>query len=169
LSATRAATDKALKRGLFAKAAKAKVTVSPDLSQTLERQLRARALALLGLAHRAGQISFGFDKVAASVRDGKTALLILASDAAEGSRDKMRSALKTGNYRAEMVELFDRDELSLALGRENVVHAALRSGGLAMRFLMECNRLRGFCGNSDADVSNVCRSEDAREPGLELT
>ena len=44
-----------------------------------------------------------------------------------------------------IVTLFGVEELSLALGRENVVHAVLTSGGLADRFLRESNRLADFC------------------------
>ena len=40
--------------------------------------------------------------------------------------------------------LFSRAQLSLALGRENVVHAALKRGGLAARAWADAERLSGF-------------------------
>jgi predicted RNA-binding protein YlxR (DUF448 family) len=171
LSANRAAIDTAVSKRLFARAAKQQVSVAPELASRLEQLLRNRALALLGLAHRAGAVTFGFDKVAAAVRARNAALLVQASDTAEGGREKMRTALRAGKNEAVLVELFDREELSLALGRENVVHAALRSGGLATRFLSECNRLTGFCEQPGANGTDGAIADDAQDrgTGVDLT
>jgi hypothetical protein len=43
-----------------------------------------------------------------------------------------------------IIDQFTIEELSLALGGENVVHAALRASGLADRFIIECRRLKKF-------------------------
>jgi ribosomal protein L7Ae-like RNA K-turn-binding protein len=161
----------ALKRRSFAKAAKRQVDVAPDFADRLEGLLRTRALALLGLAHRAGQVTFGFEKVAEALRRQDAAVLVQASDTAQGGRDKMRVALRAGECKARTVERFDREELSLALGRENVVHAALRRGGLATRFLTECDRLAGFCDLSEGTGDAGSRVVKGREPraGVDLT
>ena len=70
----------------------------------------------------------------------KIAVLIEARDGARDGREKLRR-LCPG---VPVVELFSSRELGLALGRENVVHAALTSDGFADRFIMEVRRLQGF-------------------------
>lgn len=171
LTATRTMVDTALKRRAFAKAAKRQVDVSPNIGERLEELLRTRALALLGLTHRAGQVTFGFEKVAEALRRQDAAVLVQASDTAQGGREKMRSALRAGENEAKTVEWFDREELSLALGRENVVHAALRRGGLATRFQTECDRLAGFCDRSEETGIAGSDAEREQKPcaGVDLT
>jgi predicted RNA-binding protein YlxR (DUF448 family) len=46
-------------KGLFAKAARRRVVLPSDLAGEVEQLLRARCLALLGLARRAGQLRTG--------------------------------------------------------------------------------------------------------------
>ncbi len=53
------------------------------------------------------------------------------------------------------VAVFSRAQLSSALGRENVVHAALRPGGLAEKFLLEGARLAGFAVGGPAAAGSV--------------
>lgn len=115
---------------------------APDagLESVIEAALAKSCLNLLGLARRAGQLVQGYEKVEALVRSGRAALLIGARDGSEDGRRRL-CALSGG---LPVVELFDRRELSLALGRENVVHAALTLGGLADRFRSEAARLSGF-------------------------
>lgn len=135
---------RAVDKRLFQRAARRQVTVDADLPVTVERLLAQRCLDLLGLARRAGQLVAGFEKVRAFVIAGKAAALVTARDGAPGGRTKLKAlagALPT-------VALFDVSELSLALGRQNVVHAALAPGGLAERFLAETMRLGGFRADS---------------------
>jgi len=42
------------------------------------------------------------------------------------------------------VDVLTGAELSLALGRENVIHAALKPGKLAERLVFQAGRLEGF-------------------------
>jgi hypothetical protein len=41
--------------------------------------------------------------------------------------------------------------LGLALGRENVIHAAVQRGGLADRLMFDAERLSGFRGRNERD------------------
>ena len=43
-----------------------------------------------------------------------------------------------------MIETLTSAELGLALGRENVIHAAVQAGGLADRLIFDAERLKGF-------------------------
>ncbi|MCG8691045.1 MAG: RNA-binding protein [Minwuiales bacterium] len=141
LSATRDACDRALKKRLFERAARRRVNVAPDLADRLAEQLQRRCLDLLGLARGAGLATVGFEKVKAALGAGKVFALVQAADAAADGRDKLRRL--AGDV--VLIDAFSADQLSLALGRENVVHAALAPGRLTDRFIAECNRLGGVC------------------------
>ena len=43
-----------------------------------------------------------------------------------------------------VIECLTSAELGLALGRENVIHAAVQPGGLAERLIFDAERLSGF-------------------------
>ena len=127
-------------KGLFSKAAGRRVVLPSDLAGEVERLLRGRCLALLGLARRAGQLRTGFEKVREDLKAGRAGLLLGARDGALDGRQKL-AALAGG--RAE-VTLFDSAELSAALGREKVVHAMVAEGGMAERLRRELERLQGM-------------------------
>src|SRR3954464_8465112 len=63
VEASKAAIDKAVEKKLFARAAKAQVTATADLSARAERALLARMIGDLGLARRSGALFMGFDNV----------------------------------------------------------------------------------------------------------
>lgn len=140
LSAKRDVINTASVKGSFAKAARREVKTPPGLADEVERLLARRCLDLLGLARRAGEAVAGFEKVRALLERGKAVVLLTATDGAPGGRQKAKS----GAQGLTLVELFTRAELSSALGREGVTHAALTRGRLAERFLVEAGRLAGF-------------------------
>jgi len=145
LTAERAVITKAVAKNDFAKAAKAKVSVPADLPDHVGQLLVARMQSDLGLARRAGQLAVGFDNVLRAI-DAKVApdVLIEAADAAADGRRKLDSALKARGLRPALVATLTRAELGLALGRENVVHAAVRPGALADRLKLNSTRLAGL-------------------------
>jgi hypothetical protein len=102
-------------------------------------------LAMLGLARRAGELLLGFDTIDKALRGGHPpALIIEASDgSADGSRKLQAGDLK-GGVVPFVVGSFSCEELSLALGRANVVHAALKSGRMAERLIIDAGRIAGF-------------------------
>ncbi|MBC8239504.1 MAG: RNA-binding protein [Alphaproteobacteria bacterium] len=147
--------ERAMKKRLFARAAKATVMVAEDLPDQVETAMRRRCLALLGLAKRAGQLTLGYEKVRAALAADRTAIVVTAHDSSLKGRQKLLSGTAGGSAEGAspqrvVVDMFMIDELSLALGRENVVHAALRAGGLADRFVSECHRLADFSGESSS-------------------
>ena len=140
VSAARATLELAVRRQVFARAARQSVKVPDDLIDRVAAQLARRALDLLGLARRAGQATAGFEKVREALAAGRVGVLLAASDGAADGRAKLRR-MAPG---LPLIEGFSSVELSLALGRENVIHAALAPGKLASRFLAEAARLAGF-------------------------
>jgi len=139
VKAERAALIAAAK-GHFAKAARRPVIVPADLVDRTEALLAQRCLDAIGLARRAGQALAGFEKVRECLAKGQAAVLLAAADGAADGRGK----LKTMAGDLPVIELFTMAELSAALGRDNVVHAALAGGRLAKRLLSEADRLTGI-------------------------
>ena len=140
----------AVANNLFARAARSQVKADDTLSARVEAGFAKRCGDLLGLARRAGQAVTGFEKVRSAVGSGRAAVLIAASDAAAGGRNKLRGIAGA----ATVADTLTIAELSLALGRENVVHAALAPGGLAQRFHSENARLQGFRSPQPAIVAS---------------
>jgi predicted RNA-binding protein YlxR (DUF448 family) len=147
LTANRTAFAKAIAKGDFSRAAKAKVTVAPDLADHVAHLLSERLKADLGMARRAGLADVGFDSVMRAL-DKKIppAIMFHAAGSSDDGRRKLRSAVKSRELDVRFVDVLTRDELSLALGRENVVHAAIRPGVLAERLILNSVRLAGLKG-----------------------
>ncbi len=145
VAADHASVETAARKGLFARAARARVTAPPDLADRVAQLIRARLLASLGLARKAGALTSGFDKVLAAITGGKAAFLVEASDGAEDGRRKLLSALWRSARPVALVGLFDSAELGLALGAENVIHSAFLAGRGADRWTEDVERMAGFC------------------------
>lgn len=139
LSASRDVVNKAVGRNVFARAA-GRAVASPDLADELESLLAARLLDDVGLARRAGQIVIGFEKVRAAVTTGAAALLLEASDGAQDGERKLRRLAP----HLPCIKALSRRELGRAVGRDDVVHAAVTAGGLARRMMIDGERLAGF-------------------------
>jgi predicted RNA-binding protein YlxR (DUF448 family) len=123
------------------------VTVSADLGERVEEALRQTALDRLGMEARAGNLINGADKVENAARAGKIALLIHAGDASEDGRRRLDQAWRVGGGAQQGVIFpLDRTILSMALGRENVVHVALTDPAAASRVRHALARWRAFNG-----------------------
>jgi predicted RNA-binding protein YlxR (DUF448 family) len=145
VSASAAALDAANAKNLFAKAAKANVKVAPDLALRVPALLVERMQSDLGMARRAGQLLLGFDAVLGALKsDTPPALLIGASDGASDGKRKLFAASHARGLKIKTIECLTSAELSVAVGRENVIHAALKSGRLQERLNMDAGRLLGF-------------------------
>ena len=123
------------------------VTVSADLGERVEQALRQTALDRLGMEARAGNLINGADKVENAARAGKAALLIHAGDASDDGRRRLDQAWRVGGGAQQGVIFpLDRTILSMALGRENVVHVALTDPAAASRVPHALARWRAFNG-----------------------
>jgi predicted RNA-binding protein YlxR (DUF448 family) len=121
------------------------VALPADLADRTEAALRQYALDRLGMEARSGNLINGTDKVEAAARSGKVRLLLHASDAGEDGRRKLDQAWRVGGGEARgMIFPEGRTILSLALGRENVVHLALIEPAAAARVRQALARWREF-------------------------
>jgi len=123
------------------------VRVPADLGDRTMQALRRAALDRLGMEARAGNLINGTDKVEAAARSGKVHLLLHAADAGDDGRRKLDQAWRVGEGGPEgMIFPEPRTILSLALGRENVVHVALTDPAAASRVARALARWRAFTG-----------------------
>ena len=145
VTATRVAIGAAVEKKLFARAAKASANASPDLAERAEKALVARMSGDLGLARRSGALVLGFDNVLRALESPKAPnLLIDASDGAADGKRKLYNAAHARGVKPQLITCLSSAELGLALGRENVIHAALQPGGLAERLMFDAERLQGL-------------------------
>ena len=141
----RAAIEQALSKQLFARAARESVKAQPGLAERAEERLVARMLDHLGLGRRAGELILGFDQVERALRGtSPPAVIVEAAEAGSDGRRKLQSAARARGIVPFVVGALTLAELSLALGRSNVVHAALKSGRIAERLVFDAGRLNGF-------------------------
>jgi len=145
VTATRDAVGKAVEKKLFSRAAKAQVTAAADLADRTEKMLVARILGDLGIARRGGSLLLGFDNVLRGLEGPKPPrVLIEAQDGAKDGKRKLYAAAHRLELDCVVVGCLTSAELGLALGRENVIHAAVQPGGLAERLTFDAERLSGF-------------------------
>ena len=104
-----------------------KLSYSDDLPQQIEMALTRHLADRLGLELRAGNIVLGSSRIEEQARQGRIALLLHAKDSSADGRKRLDQAWRVGceiegsGARGTVLPL-DRDTLSVALGRENVVH-----------------------------------------------
>jgi uncharacterized protein len=141
----RAALRRAIEKQLFARAAKLPLKAAADLDEQAEARLAERMLAQFGLAHRCGELVLGFDTVERTLRGpSPLAVIVQASDASPEGGRKLQAAAVARGLVPFVIGCFSGAELSLALGRANVVHAALKPGRMAERLIFDAGRLSGF-------------------------
>ncbi len=145
--------ERACKRNLFAKAARAPVVVPGDLVALVEAAVTRRCLDILGLAKRAGELVAGFEKVKAKLAGGKTGVLLQAADAAADGRDKLRALARAGTQDVALVDCFTADQLGQALGQGIWVHVAMAPGRLAQRLISEAARLTALRGGDGMELN----------------
>lgn len=130
-----AALDKGKLRGALARAFKTgELEIVADLPHRVEDALTRNFLDRLGLEMRTGSLILGTQRIIDAARAGEVALLLHASDASEDGRKKLDQAWRVGSDREGsgdrgIVLPLDRNALSVALGRENVVHLGVAAGG----------------------------------------
>lgn len=145
VTASREVLELAIAKNAFARAAKANVRATADLVARTEAQLVMRMSGDLGMARRSGAIALGFDNVVRALdANVPPAARVEASDGAADGRRKLAGTAASRGLELPVVDLLSGAELSLALGRENVIHAALKPGRLAERLIFQAGRLEGF-------------------------
>lgn len=166
------ANAKGMLKGALQRAFKTQaVTIPADLGEKTEAALRQAALDRLGMEARAGNLINGSEKVESAARAGKVHLLLHAADSGEDGRRSLDQAWRVGGGEPRgMIFPEGRTILSMALGRDNVVHVALTDAAAATRVRHAITRWRDFCdpdrgldGGNDAASKVRSTEEDVKE------
>lgn len=140
--------EAAVARGAFARSLKRKVTLDDELVTRVDTLLHQRALQLLSLCNKAGLVVAGSSKVTSWMDAGANGALVQASDASPDGLEKVARKYRavraaTGKTPIE-VSLLTISDLSLAIGRANVVHAGVSAGKATTQFLAAVRRVMTF-------------------------
>jgi hypothetical protein len=142
--ADRASVEQAAKKNAFARSAKAQLKAPADLADQVEKLLCQRLLQGLGLARRAGELTWGYDRVSSAIAAGRVAWMIEAADGAADGRRKLLRIAARQDVPPRLIGAFPEAEIGLALGLENVIHLAFLAGRGAQRWTRDVERLSGF-------------------------
>ena len=150
ISASREAVAEAVRRHQFTRGFKRDVRAAPTLAIDTEIQLERFVVEALAMAAKAGQVVSGFSRVA-EILQGRgpnpVRALIHASDgAADGIRKLNAMIRRNGENDGDfagipIVKTLTSTQLDLALGRTNVIHAALLVGAASNTFLSRSQML----------------------------
>ena len=156
IGVTRGALEQAMAKGklkgALSRAFKTGDLAIPDtLPDLIEAGLRKALLERLGLEARASMLITGSEKIDVACRKGQVQLLLHAADAAADGNRKLDQALRVGQEAegsdlAGFVLPVDRDALSVAMGRDNVVHIAVTDSRAALRLRGAIGRLESYLG-----------------------
>lgn len=155
VSASRRTVAEAVRRHQFSRGFKRDVRVAATLPADTEALLERSCTEALAMAAKAGQVISGFAKVEGLLEQGRADALIHASDgAADGIRKLDAIAGQRGRNVGEsrdlpIVTALTSAQLDLALGRSNVIHAALLAGPASKTFLSRCQILVRYRTDDD--------------------
>ena len=159
VTATASAVRQAMRGKGFARGldrSGAGIVVPAALAEDIEDLLERDALQWLAIANKAGAVVAGAAKVEAAIAAGTVCALVHAADASAQGVHKLDQALRRrfGEDAAAIgkVDVFSGEQLDLALGRSNVIHAALLGGGACERLLARCGRLAFYRSGAASDA-----------------
>jgi len=153
----------AVKRQAFSRGFKTKVVASESLAAEIEALLTKDCLQALSMANKAGLVITGFAKVEQAIASRTVAGLIHAADCGADGMRKLGQDLRRcygSDQATPRVKLFSSDQLDLALGRTNVIHAAVIQGGAAANFLAGASRVERYRKGSTAFSSQAGSDTD---------
>ena len=143
---------KAVKRQSFKRALKGGPNVDAGLVTLVGDLLERDALQSLALANKAGLVIAGAMKIGSALSEGGLIALVHAKDGApDGHRKLLQSApgsMRNRETGLRVINLFESHQMDLALGRTNVIHAALLRGAAAAAFVTKSARLSFFRGTA---------------------
>ena len=165
-----ATVSRAASKQAFSRAFRAKAGASASLAETVDALLERDALQSLSIANKAGLVAAGAFKVDSAIEIGRVAALIQASDGAPDGAAKRANALRArlgpGAGEIVRVNLLTSRQLDLALGKANVIHAALKQGAASSAFLARVERLRRYrASETDAATKTESGGAPADEAG----
>jgi predicted RNA-binding protein YlxR (DUF448 family) len=165
IGADRHTLKDAVAKNVFARGFKRELRVSQTLVEETERLLLRAALDALAIAGKASQVVAGFAKVEAAIAREAIVGLIHASDAGADGVAKLAGVLRqrADANRVKLIKDFTTAQLDLALGRSNVVHAALLAGPANDTILARLARLERFAAGGAAEDTTPAKGRRGRE------
>ncbi len=164
------AVRRAADKRAFSRAFRAGAEAPMALAATVDALLERDALQSLSMANKAGVVVAGAFKVDAAIEHGDVAALLQAADGASDGAHKRARALRArfGETAGTIpwIFLFSSSQLGLALGKANVIHAALKSGAATSAFLARADRLRRYRA-SETDPTLTSDSGGAPASGVD--
>ena len=166
ISASRQTVAEAVRRNQFSKGFKREIRAGAGLPADTDALLVRSATEALAMLAKAGQVVSGFSKVEGALKAGQAETLIHASDgAADGIRKLDAIVRQRGGNHGEsqempIVSVLTSAELDLALGRSNVIHAALLAGPASKTFLSRCQILVRYRMADDDKTAAADRNSD---------
>ncbi len=159
VSADRAALEKAVKKNLFARAARAPVKVPEGLVDLVEAALARRVVETISMARKAGLAVAGMEKVKDWLVKGDAVVLLQAYDGSARERTRLRPPEGEGS----LITCLSAGELGLSFGRDRAIHGALAAGGLTERVVDEAARLAGLRVQPVGRVGGGTAGEDSED------
>jgi predicted RNA-binding protein YlxR (DUF448 family) len=159
-------------RGALARAFKTgEFTIADELPALIAAALERNALDRLGLESRGGTVLTGSERIETAARSGKLHALYHAADASDDGRRKLAQAWRVGTDRegSDLKGLalpVARPILSLALGRENVVHVGVIDRAAAKRLSDALDRWLHFIGPDLNSAPCATAAQGASAPGI---
>jgi predicted RNA-binding protein YlxR (DUF448 family) len=146
VTATHDALAEAIKRKTLARGFKREVRLAADLVAQTEVLLERAVFDALAMAGKAGLVASGFGKTEAALGGERVAGLIHAKEAAPDGVRKLAAAVRREGLEGQIpvISGLSSEQLDLALGRSNVIHAALLAGPATDTFLARYQRLDRF-------------------------
>jgi hypothetical protein len=146
VTATHDALAEAVKRKTLARGFKRQVRLTGDLVEQTERLLESAVLDALAIAGKAGLVAAGFGKTETALAHDRVVGVIHAAEAAPDGVRKLDAAQRrlTPEGKIVVISGLTSAQLDLALGRANVIHAALLAGPASDTFLARFQRLERF-------------------------
>jgi uncharacterized protein len=167
VSASRQTVAEAARRNQFSKGFKRELRASPTLAADTEALLVRSVIEALAMTAKAGQVVSGFSKVEGAIQQRQVQALIHASDGAADGIRKLDALIRpNAGDRQEspeipVVTVLTSEQLDLALGRSNVIHAALLAGPASKTFLSRSQILvRYRMADDDKTAGHAAKNTD---------
>lgn len=167
ISASRQAVAEAARRNQFSKGFKRELRVTPALAADTEALLVRGVIEALAMTAKAGQVVSGFSKVEGAIEQRQVQALIHASDGAADGIRKLDAQIRPNaedhgeSREIPVVTVLTSEQLDLALGRSNVIHAALLAGPASKTFLSRSQILvRYRMADDDKTAGHATKNSD---------
>jgi len=153
LCAQKATIEEAVKRKSFHRGFAKSVEVGPEIAQQVDDLLKKAALGQLKMANKAGNVVYGFTKLMAALEKETIIAIIHAQEASKPEAGKLdyrfrtnleQSGVSAQNFCKKPFNGFKTQELSLAFGAANVIHAGLKDDGAAKAAIKAMTRYTAY-------------------------